>query len=451
MRGNKLHKCAFTGSWLASNDEDVIRRPEPGDKSNSSDMYSLINEVKGLPHAKVLVSCRPQLDVLSQPATKPNIRLQDLTSEDISDTVTKALQTEFAKVGEVSSEIVENIASTVTSKAHGVFLWVHYVLQNVCTGIRSTDDIGDLQQRIDELPADMMALYRAMIQRGVEDHGIHANTTYHLLGYVNDMPMPLFQLLVLCDLELQGHYSNTITRFDRKTLTRRYESFNTRLPLLSAGLLETSIAWNIDYLDPPTGHNLKYFGTYVAQPIHRSVIDFVQMYRSESALAGQRQVPFSDEHSRDLLVSMMAVLIEEAARETTQVHQKVFRTIVDEHASEGLRRYKDTLDELRIRYLNRNEVSRAREFYSFCREDVFDDYPTCIATFGRPVLLLDWKEKHGQLWTAQYQTLIKLCALSLEDVSLKNSMQFLQELAALFIRPSPHNTKYEKALCTCRS
>ena len=239
---------------------------ELDDKFNSSDMHSFINEVKKLPHTKVLVSCRPKLDVLSQLATKPNMRLQDLTSEDISDTVTKTLRTEFAKIGQVSSKIVESIASTVTFKAQGVFLWVVYVLQNVCTGIRSMDDIGDLQRRVDELPIDMMDLYRAMIQRGLKDHGIHANLTYGLLGYIDEMPMPLFQLAVLGDLELQKYYSRTNTPFDRSLLKKRYESFKTKLPLLSARLLEASTVWDYTYFNKSTGHSLKCFGTYIARP-----------------------------------------------------------------------------------------------------------------------------------------------------------------------------------------
>ena len=149
---------------------------------------------------------------------------------------------------------------------------------------------------------------------------------------------------------------------------------------------------------------------------------------------GQKRVPSSDEHNRDLLVSMMAVLIEEAAAETDLLHYKVFSVIVDEHASEDLRRYKDTLDELRIRNLNKNEVSRARNLYSFRFRDVCNDYPTCIATFGRPALLLNWKEEYGQSWTTQYQTLIKLCVLRGRDISHatpKISLQSVRNLSAL--------------------
>lgn len=97
----------------------------------------------------------------------PNLRLQDLTYNDIRKYTVEKVHTQrrwrelLEEEGPQSAQLITDIVE----KAQGVFLWVVLVVMSLLEELRNYDRITDLRQRLDVLPPDLENLYKHMLNK----------------------------------------------------------------------------------------------------------------------------------------------------------------------------------------------------------------------------------------------------------------------------------------------
>lgn len=117
-------------------------------------------------HIKICVSSRPLMAFEYSFKGCPNLRLQDLTAQDIHTYVTDKLNahTHFKLLATDSLNQTEDFVDMITNKSSGVFLWVHLVVKSLLAGLTNYDAMEDLIERLKILPPELDTLYGAMLR-----------------------------------------------------------------------------------------------------------------------------------------------------------------------------------------------------------------------------------------------------------------------------------------------
>lgn len=135
----------------------------------SGDPFRLITFLEELISSKikVVVSSRPIPSCCQAFKRRPQLRLQDLTQNDIKKYVHDiiALHPHTETIIEMDSTIVDKIQDELTHKASGVFLWVVLACRSLIQGFAAYDSPEELQQRLDELPPELNDLFKHILQR----------------------------------------------------------------------------------------------------------------------------------------------------------------------------------------------------------------------------------------------------------------------------------------------
>lgn len=63
----------------------------------------------------------------------------------------------------VKDTCAQSLIDQVTDKAAGVFLWVFLVVQQLRDGLTEYDTFLDLQKRVDNVPADLEAFFKQIL------------------------------------------------------------------------------------------------------------------------------------------------------------------------------------------------------------------------------------------------------------------------------------------------
>ncbi|KAK7959588.1 uncharacterized protein PG986_004442 [Apiospora aurea] len=91
----------------------------------------------------------------------PNLRLQDLTGEDIRHYIQDHLGPKLQSKGGPYLSLVDNLVE----KASGVFLWVALVVKSMLEGLRNGDNLAELVERTKQLPPELKSLFSYMLHQ----------------------------------------------------------------------------------------------------------------------------------------------------------------------------------------------------------------------------------------------------------------------------------------------
>lgn len=135
-------------------------------------------------HYKLYVSTRPIPSIVSRFEDATTLQLPELTKSDIEEYVKRTLEAKLRPkpFDEEKNWQISTITQEMCAKADGVFLWVHYVLHNICGGIRIGDDLSALLKRIRQLPSAIQDLYRQMWNLQNTDNAIHGEEAAMIFG-----------------------------------------------------------------------------------------------------------------------------------------------------------------------------------------------------------------------------------------------------------------------------
>ncbi|KAH0438189.1 hypothetical protein CcaCcLH18_03456 [Colletotrichum camelliae] len=126
----------------------------------------IVAQIRGLctePLVKVCVASRPWIEFEETLKPCPHLRVDELTSNDISTYIKGRLEVRQAFL-EREFE-VSDLTKQIREKAQGVFLWVHLVVEHMLPGFDGGISLAALQQAIDELPDELQELYNVIWRR----------------------------------------------------------------------------------------------------------------------------------------------------------------------------------------------------------------------------------------------------------------------------------------------
>lgn len=87
-----------------------------------------------------------------------------------------------------------------------------------------------LRRRVDELPSEVVEMYKAMWQKNNRDHPVHVKQAAKILSMHKDFPVPFLQLAALVVPILVNHYSISQISIGEDTLDQICNMFLQRLP-----------------------------------------------------------------------------------------------------------------------------------------------------------------------------------------------------------------------------
>ncbi|TVY15310.1 Protein SERAC1 [Lachnellula arida] len=101
--------------------------------------------------------------------TCPQFAIHQYTASDIQAYTTKRLLGPLGGVGEdndstLSSKLAQ-LADHVTAKAHGVFIWVRIVVDELVKGVRDGTALSILEGKVSDMPEELEDLYRHTLER----------------------------------------------------------------------------------------------------------------------------------------------------------------------------------------------------------------------------------------------------------------------------------------------
>lgn len=106
-----------------------------------------------LPNVKFCISSRPERSLKRQLRRFPQLRLQDLTRNDMESYVH----------GKLGFEGLENVRACVVTRTQGIFLWTSLVTDTLLKGYHNHDGEKILLQRSEVIPRGLEELYMYML------------------------------------------------------------------------------------------------------------------------------------------------------------------------------------------------------------------------------------------------------------------------------------------------
>ena len=134
------------------------------------------------PNVKLCVASRPWLPFEDAFSKKPNLLMEHLTRKDIEAYIHSHFHRNehYLRLSKSDPGNASALLYDIVNKASGVFLWVYLVVQSLLEGFSNSDDISDLQLRLDALPGDLQALFNRLLRSLEPEYFRHACETFRL-------------------------------------------------------------------------------------------------------------------------------------------------------------------------------------------------------------------------------------------------------------------------------
>jgi hypothetical protein len=249
----------------------------------------LISLIRDLTHqnndVKLCVASRPWVVFEDAFETKPHLRLETLTYNDILHYVSSNFHnnTEFQKLAVREPTFADQLIQEVVSKASGVFLWVHLVVSSLLSGMSYGDRILDLQKRLHQLPPDLEDLYDRLL-RSLNPFYLEHAAQMLMVIEASRHPLPLILFSFADEETAQSVESLATGPMEDAILLLRLDSVARRLNSRWKGLLEINKVPESCSPDERAHQTIQY--------LHRTVKDFVKSKKVSKYLKSCLNRPF---------------------------------------------------------------------------------------------------------------------------------------------------------------
>ncbi|KAH8770975.1 prion-inhibition and propagation-domain-containing protein [Diaporthe sp. PMI_573] len=128
---------------------------------------SFIQQLTANGHAKAVVSSRPIPDCMLAFKQCPQLKLEQLNREDISNYVNDKISRNsyMLKLLRQSPKQAAEIVQDLVDKSSGVFLWVVLACRSLINGFADCDRLPELRRRVEELPPELHELFDLMMSK----------------------------------------------------------------------------------------------------------------------------------------------------------------------------------------------------------------------------------------------------------------------------------------------
>lgn len=201
-------------------------------------LLALVKKVTKEPHVKACVSSRPEKYLEVRLRSYPQLRLEDLTAEDIRTFVIDRLR---SSTSDWENSQIQSLAEKVRERASGVFLWVQLVTDQLARGLLHGDSEQILTERLAKLPPKMELLYEHMWRslNGDEYLESYRRQAAECLAFHQIFPMTVLELAVALDDDLQHKLIEGVQNSSEvKLLLEKCAAIGDLLKTRCAGLLE---------------------------------------------------------------------------------------------------------------------------------------------------------------------------------------------------------------------
>ena len=139
-------------------------------------------------NVKICLSSRPWNIFQDAFGSCPQLRLEDLTYNDISLYVREQLYSNkrFHKLMQYDTVAAEGLMASLISKAAGVFLWVRLVVKQLLRGLRDGDSIRALSDKVEEIPAGLDDFFMRLMESIEPQNRKEASELLQLALYEED-------------------------------------------------------------------------------------------------------------------------------------------------------------------------------------------------------------------------------------------------------------------------
>ena len=244
----------------------------------------------GYPNVKIVFASRPWIQFEDAFVNYPNLKMHDLTHDDIRLYVNERLEkhADMQKLLRRDTDNAAKLVRTIVESSSGVFLWVRLVVDSLIYGLRNSDSIQDLQQRLDELPTGLYDLYAAMLRRVPKSYRPQTMRLLRLIlcGVEYGRELSVLGLCLAEEVTDDLVAGTAIHPMKDEDLEDYYDGMQRRLKSRCQGLVEIShtaqtwaslsdMNWRpaADVYNPEN----KFLNTTVVL-LHRSVNDFLKQY-----------------------------------------------------------------------------------------------------------------------------------------------------------------------------
>ncbi|OJK02963.1 hypothetical protein ASPACDRAFT_40278 [Aspergillus aculeatus ATCC 16872] len=129
------------------------------------DVIRSLTGLNGMASVKICLSSRPWNVFRDAFNSTPQLRLEDLTYQDISTYIktelTKSPRFRYLHLRQKAE--ADRLILAVTEKAAGVFLWVRLVVRDLLEALQDGDNMAALSRKLNGIPADLDEYFRRMI------------------------------------------------------------------------------------------------------------------------------------------------------------------------------------------------------------------------------------------------------------------------------------------------
>ena len=208
---------------------------------------------------KLAVSSRPINDCVHAFRGSPQLRLQDLTKEDINIYVLRNLD-QHPNSKQIESQELVKLRADIVDRSCGVFLWTVLIVRSLVTGLRNYDTAQDLRRRLDEYPPELDNLYRHMLQSMTPLYREQASQLLQIFvrAAVHGDTLHVVELFWANSANLTAAKSAPLQDFNGQKVKHQTDVMEVRLRSRCCGLLEVN-------------------GREEVAPLHRTVLDYIQL------------------------------------------------------------------------------------------------------------------------------------------------------------------------------
>lgn len=239
-----------------------------------NELCDLLSEVSEGTSIKILLSSRPIPTCIYRFEQYPQLRLQDLTRDDIRRYVLDTLGNHsiMKRMERVKPGVTSKLVNKVTAQACGVFLWVKIVVMNVDLGLQNYNTITDLMEEIEKLPPDLEKLYDHMLG-GIDARSRVLGSKFLQLVFrsveicPSSFPLTLLQLSFAEEDNYKKSLDTPVEALSSEERNWRAEATEGRLRSRCCGLIEVQDPFSeAEY--SRGGHTVGF--------LHRTVMEFLQ-------------------------------------------------------------------------------------------------------------------------------------------------------------------------------
>jgi hypothetical protein len=272
---------------------DALDEHEGDNNRLSKFIYELLSGADGIiVRIKICVASRNWNIFGEHFGSCPQFAIHEHTTSDIQAYTSERLSGAMASFGEEGRLAflpkIERLASHVTTKARGVFIWVRIVVDELVKGIRDGTPISLLEEKVTQMPEELSDLYRHTLER-IESE--YAEESYIMLQItlcsLSPLPLDMFMGCVSLSRWQEVHEA-TEAEMMRQLISRSgglLEILSTAPPLGTETSSNESGSEDGQVSDSTWSMERRpYVETTYIQFIHQTVKDFVAANRSNLGL-----------------------------------------------------------------------------------------------------------------------------------------------------------------------